>query len=481
LLWLVSFGFAFLYGTWWLWGTVGTGVSLVGTWLGRRAHAGLGTRLCLGAFFMVYSGLLIHQAHGMTETHFGIFVLLAFLLYYRDWRPIVLAAALIAAHHLVFYYMQVSGVPVYVFQHTHMVTMVFIHAAYVVVEAAVLVLMAVKLREETGQAATLAALGSRDNGGDEIDLDSARVAAAGAGGRGVALFLNLITQTIREAAAVAMTIRRACVELQRVGDHLVANRERQTEAVHQVVKLVHEMDSVATHVARESNRIAGDAMNCTQAAQQTEANMTATTQSIEELVQAVQHTSQQMEQLDEATSRIESIVTMINDIAGQTNLLALNASIEAARAGEAGRGFAVVANEVRRLSESTQSSAKEIQTVVESLREATSNARKVADKSSQEAERGGERMQIAGREFAGVMASLPGLADGIRALTEAMARQQAMMKDVTSQTDGMSDSLQATSSDVKDVSASTQSMEAMSQRLCASVKRFRNGDELFVV
>jgi len=31
--------------------------------------------------------LAYHQAMGMNELHFGIFVLLAFLLSYRDWRP----------------------------------------------------------------------------------------------------------------------------------------------------------------------------------------------------------------------------------------------------------------------------------------------------------------------------------------------------------------------------------------------------------
>lgn len=75
--------------------------------------------------------------------------------------------------------------------------------------------------------------------------------------------------------------------------------------------------------------------------------------------------------LNEDSSKVNSMLSVIRDIADQTNLLALNAAIEAARAGESGRGFAVVADEVRNLAAKSQSSAVEIEKVLASLQAAS--------------------------------------------------------------------------------------------------------------
>lgn len=71
--------------------------------------------------------------------------------------------------------------------------------------------------------------------------------------------------------------------------------------------------------------------------------------------------------LSENSSRIDSIVGVINDITKRTNLLALNASIIAAQAGEYGKSFGVVADEIRNLSLQTGQSTGEITGIIEEI------------------------------------------------------------------------------------------------------------------
>lgn len=105
----------------------------------------------------------------------------------------------------------------------------------------------------------------------------------------------------------------------------------------------------------------------TQSISQQAQAITQADQSVQNMVQQADGVVHSTRDLADSSQRIQSVVQVIQKIAGQTNLLALNAAIEAARAGDLGRGFAVVADEVRKLAEMTRQNAAEIGEDIDAL------------------------------------------------------------------------------------------------------------------
>ncbi|MEY4448228.1 MAG: Methyl-accepting chemotaxis protein [Pseudomonadota bacterium] len=164
---LVCFGIAYFTSTWTLTAVVGIPALLVPWAIYQGAPGSLASRIAISCALMVFSALSIQQSQGMIESHFGIFTLLAFLLYYRDWRAIVAAAGLIAVHHVLFGYLQatqVAGITV-IEGEVHIGTII-LHASYVVFEAAVLIFMATILRREAVESALVAELSGQISEGD---------------------------------------------------------------------------------------------------------------------------------------------------------------------------------------------------------------------------------------------------------------------------------------------------------------------------
>ena len=89
-------------------------------------------------------------------------------------------------------------------------------------------------------------------------------------------------------------------------------------------------------------------------------SMTQSTEAVRGIVGKTKEANDLATRLTGSSASMESVVSLIRDIAEQVNLLALNATIEAARAGEAGKGFAVVAGEVKNLAAQTSSATDQI-------------------------------------------------------------------------------------------------------------------------
>lgn len=359
------------------------GTTLAAMFLLFRLIAGsLLMRCSMAAAFMVMAALHIHQSHGMIEFHFGVFVLLALLLFYRDWVPVVCGAVTIAIHHISFFYLQQSGVGVWILANDNLgFSIILIHAGYVVVETVVLAYMCFQLNKEATQSAEMMNVISNAVSGEKIDI-SGRTSGA----------TELLAQYNVYAEGVELLVRQvghAIEQLSRNGSSLKSvivnindSSNRQFNESDMVASSVEEMTAAIAGVSSNADIAAGSAVKASDSILNCKTINEKASRDIQSMSTVILEAVNTIERLNKNTESISQVIDVIRGVAEQTNLLALNAAIEAARAGEQGRGFAVVADEVRSLAQRTQEATTEINTMITELQKESISAVEVIQRSN---------------------------------------------------------------------------------------------------
>jgi methyl-accepting chemotaxis protein len=411
-LFAIACGLATQYFTWQAVFTIGLPTALIATALVVWRPGMLTTRLFMAASLMTFAALHIHQERGVVELHFGIFVFMSFLLAYRDWRPIICAALVIAIHHLTFNYLQIAGLGVYCFTQPALST-VLVHAAYVVAEAALLVYMSLYMKRDARTGRELELLGenlSREAG--RFDLRLAPMELEGRSSRTFKETLDAIHDAMRGITAAIEGIAAS-------SNDIAAGNRNLSE---QIAAQADTLKTTNTAMGQIASRVREGAAGAARANDLARETATVAQQS----GQAVGEVVAKMGDIDEAVHRMGEMIATIEGIAFQTNILALNASIEAARVGSQGRGFAVVAAEVRSLAQRSANAAQEIKTLI-------SDSLQHVEDGSGLASRAGETM----RNVVGQVGEVAKLMDDISASSEAQSRDLDEFSDGISRMDEM--------------------------------------------
>jgi methyl-accepting chemotaxis protein len=152
-----------------------------------------------------------------------------------------------------------------------------------------------------------------------------------------------------------------------------ASREMLGGLKNQTLKIESSTTAV-TELSASIQTVAGNAAQATNVAEESSTAVNDAVNRMDQIRASVEDAALKMKDLAESSKRIGNIVEVIRQISEQTSMLALNASIEAAHAGEQGRGFAVVADEVSSLARRVGQSAKDIEALIQTVKEQTQAA-----------------------------------------------------------------------------------------------------------
>ncbi|MGO8104052.1 methyl-accepting chemotaxis protein [Rhizobium leguminosarum] len=216
--------------------------------------------------------------------------------------------------------------------------------------------------------------------------------------------LATLSETMTAIGGNSMAVRAGSEEMRTGADELAGRTERQAGSITETANAISAItQSVRRQIERaeQAERIARDAKKET----------TGSGQIMRETIAA-------MEAIQASSRQINTIISVIDDIAFQTNLLALNAGVEAARAGESGKGFAVVAMEVRELAQRSSSAAKEISSLLQ--------------KSTHEVESGVTLVEKAGVALTGIGAHVEAINGQINEIMSATREEANTLREINS-------------------------------------------------
>jgi len=398
---------------------IGAGaISAIGLGVWMASPGSLLSRLVFAFALTAMVALHIDLGRGTIEFHFGVFVVLGLLLVYSDWRPILLAAGLVAVEHLVTDRLQAFGADVYCTTSPSILKVVM-HAVYVILQTGAEIYMTVWMNR------------------------AARQGTASA---------DALTDTLERLRAALATTQESAARIESASHEIAGGnadlRQRTEQSAAQLQRAAGSMAQLTATVNSSAESAEGANRQAASASQVAERGG-----------EVVREVVSKMDDIATSSRRIADIIGVIDGIAFQTNILALNAAVEAARAGEQGRGFAVVASEVRSLAQRSATAAREIKGLI--------------NVSVENVDAGSRLVGEAGRTMQEIVAGIRSVAGTIDEISRSATAQKAgivAMHDTVADLDQMT---QRNAALVQQSAAAAESLHVQAGRLTEVVSSFQ--------
>lgn len=472
---VISFCIAPVYDTWLLALVVGLPAVIVPIFFIKTQGQSELTQHVVAVSFMLFSALHIQQMQGMIEMHFGVFVFMSFLAYYQNWKVFVTAVLVVAVHHVGFFFMQQSGMGVFVMLDSELFFgLLLVHAAYAIAQGCIMAHIA---NSNGGQIESTNILQnsvySLMSDEDKIDLSiraensSKNIALSAFNG-----LIEAFQKIIQEVNTLGNTIDSNSQLSYNTAVELSSTKEQSLKEMATIATSSEQLSVSANQMSEQADSACLRSSEAKVDTGQAQSAVVDAKNDVQKLTKRIEDTNENIETLASECENISKVLATIQSIADQTNLLALNAAIEAARAGEQGRGFAVVADEVRQLASRTKSSTEEVNEIMAKLLASSTKSSTSMKECLQLSTTTNEQAERADELMGNVQSNIEFVDQSINTLKQATKEQSEAIVVITASANNLHSISEGEAELVKSLTLETQKLDSVSKELTVKLERF---------
>ncbi|WP_414630331.1 methyl-accepting chemotaxis protein [Bacillus sp. 522_BSPC] len=251
---------------------------------------------------------------------------------------------------------------------------------------------------------------------------------------------------------------------------VAAGSEEQTKGMEFIVDSVAVVNNEIKDIAKNTEEMVKNTNDTVLKAKEGQEVVESTVTQMSLIQNSVKESNDSIVLLQERSQEIGQFLNVITEIADQTNLLALNAAIEAARAGEAGKGFAVVAEEVRKLAEQSNQSAKQIAVLVNEIQKDTLSSVKTMKRVTEEVKDGINITNDTKQKFSIISNSMLSMSSQMKDILDAATKISTNIVEVAGSVDQVTGIAKENSQNSMNVSEASQEQLAAIEEIATSTK-----------
>ena len=271
----------------------------------------------------------------------------------------------------------------------------------------------------------------------------------------------------------ATTLAGASLQLTETTEQITRSSQMTSEATSSTAAAIEEMTVSIDHISASARETEGNSRQAADLATRGEKLANDAAGEIRRISCDISAVADLIRGLVSRSREIDSMSSVIKEIADQTNLLALNAAIEAARAGEQGRGFAVVADEVRKLAERTGRATQQITSTIRAVQSDTDVAASRMDGVSGQITLGVELAEQAAQALRGINAGAQATLEKTRDVANAAQEQSQASNSIAVNVERIAQMVEESDASVQAANAEVRQLDELAKDLKQAAEKFR--------